>query len=690
MKPPPRPPAQVAATTYDLSPVKEPADIIGAARWKNPMATLGGLAGCGGVDPRFVEGNGKLLADLLLRGLFGEDIDTSQLASVVALDTPIDAVASLDPSPKRRAAFGAVAFGLASLERARGAVEGAAVEVAPGMWRVGNKDNTSATCVIAAAAGSAPARLICAERDRDVMALGPYLARNVPIMSIPGPDLHGELRFSPFVSRFGDEMRQGLKGVPVLLESQATIDEPKFDRAITAAAGAIQAELTALLGDLDKISFDLAVDPSTCLKATGELALKGRASWLAGTMTDRVDRAGPPPAIFWRAPKDSSAVFYARSSDPARFADVLQTLRDLAEGAMTKLNVGKPADRKAVVDLIQMPFSKNANSVQATGFFSEPAPAASKPTASKPAASSLQQTIESTMNSFMGWSLFGVDEGPEQLSKMLKRFVDAYTKQVALATAREKAEARAKDPKGRALWELSEKELEAREKKLPPRSLLTYLLDEADLEVKTLPTMKLVKAPAALGKDALDIEIKIADLPLPDDDLRALDGSGRPDPKKKKETLTLTFHVLLMADGGTTWLAFGQNQADLVKRLLSVKTGAPDTDTLATRAGLEPLRTGKLMSGGFVTLSPITKMATAVTGAVLTLAPGGMPPQVNEIMRMLQALPHRGETPIFFTSEVTGGDAPRSSMSFSVPKAAMEDIGALVMGGVKLAAQFRP
>ncbi|NUQ76994.1 MAG: hypothetical protein HUU21_25960, partial [Polyangiaceae bacterium] len=624
------------------------------------------------------------------RGLFGEDIDTSQLASVVALDTPIDAVASLDPSPKRRAAFGAVAFGLASLERARGAVEGAAVEVAPGMWRVGNKDNTSATCVIAAAAGSAPARLICAERDRDVMALGPYLARNVPIMSIPGPDLHGELRFSPFVSRFGDEMRQGLKGVPVLLESQATIDEPKFDRAITAAAGAIQAELTALLGDLDKISFDLAVDPSTCLKATGELALKGRASWLAGTMTDRVDRAGPPPAIFWRAPKDSSAVFYARSSDPARFADVLQTLRDLAEGAMTKLNVGKPADRKAVVDLIQMPFSKNANSVQATGFFSEPAPAASKPTASKPAASSLQQTIESTMNSFMGWSLFGVDEGPEQLSKMLKRFVDAYTKQVALATAREKAEARAKDPKGRALWELSEKELEAREKKLPPRSLLTYLLDEADLEVKTLPTMKLVKAPAALGKDALDIEIKIADLPLPDDDLRALDGSGRPDPKKKKETLTLTFHVLLMADGGTTWLAFGQNQADLVKRLLSVKTGAPDTDTLATRAGLEPLRTGKLMSGGFVTLSPITKMATAVTGAVLTLAPGGMPPQVNEIMRMLQALPHRGETPIFFTSEVTGGDAPRSSMSFSVPKAAMEDIGALVMGGVKLAAQFRP
>jgi hypothetical protein len=686
-KPPPPAKAQVAATTYDLSPVKEPADIIGAARWKNPLATLGGLAGCGGVDPRFVEGNGKLLADVILRGVLGEEIDTSQLAGVIALDAPIDAVAAIDPSPKRRAAFGAVAIGLASLERARGAVEGAAVEVAPGMWRVGNKDNTDAMCVIAASAGSAPARLICAERDRDVMALGPYLARNVPTMTMPGPDLHGELRFSPVVSRFGNEMRQGLKGVPLLVESQATIDEPRFDRAIADAAGAIQDELTALLGDLDKVSFDLGVDPSTCLKATGELGLKGRASWLAGTMSDRVDRAGPPPAIFWRVPKDSSAAFYARGSDPTRFAAILQTLRDLAEGGMTKLNVGKPADRKAVVDLIAMPFGKDASTVQATGFFDEPAPAA-KPADSKAGGSTPQQAMDSLVSGVMGWSLFGVDEGPEQLSKMLKRFVDAYTKQAALAAAREKAEARAKDPKGRAVWELTDKEREAREKKLPPRSLLTFLLDDMDVESKSLPTMKLVKAPAALGKDALDIEIRLANLSMPGEgDL--LDGSGRQDPKKK-ETLTLTFHILLMADEKTTWLAFGQNPNDLVKRLLSVKTGAPDTATLATRQGLDPLKTGRLMGGGFITLAPVTKIATSVVSTVLTMAPGGMPPQVNEIMRMLQQLPHRGQTPIFFTSEATGGDAPRSSLSFSVPKAAMEDIGAIVMGGVKIAAKSRP
>jgi hypothetical protein len=690
-KPTPPPKAQVAATTYDLSPVTEPPDIIGSARWKNPMATLGGLAGCGGVDPRFVEGNGKLLADLVLRGVLGDEIDTSQLASVVALDAPIDAIAAIDPSPKRRAAFGAVAIGLASLERARGAVEGAAVEVAPGMWRVGSKDNTDATCVIAAAAGSAPARLVCAGRDRDVMALGPYLARNAPAMPSPAADLHGEFRFSPVVSRFGNEMRQGLKGLPLIVESQATIDEPRFDRALGDAAGAIQDELTALLGDLDKVSFDLGVDPSTCLKATGALALKGRASWLAGTVSDRVDRAGPPPAIFWRAPKDSTAAFYGRANDPARFASMLQTLRDLAEGAMTKLNVGKPADRKALVELISMPFSKTSSTVQATGFFEEPAPT-TKPAATKgtgPAAGpAAQQTIDTMVNNLVGWSLFGVDEGPEQLSKMLKRFVDAYTKQVALADARAKAEARAKDPKGRATSELSPKEREAREKKLPPKSLLTFALDEMNIEVKALPTIKLVKAPAALGKDALDIEIKLANLPNPGEELAGLDGSGPRDKGKKAETLTLTFHLLLMADDKSTWLAFGQNPNELVKRLLSVKTGAPDTATLATRPGLDPLKNGKLMGGGFITLAPVTKMMSV--GAGRMIAPGGMPPQVNELLRLLENLPHRGETPIFFTSEATGGDAPRSSLSFSLPKAAMEDIGALVMGGVKLAARFRP
>lgn len=679
------PPAtqQVAASTYDLTPVQEPAGIVGVGRWKNPSATLGGVASCTGLDPRLLEGNGKLLADVVLREVLGGQVDTSQLAGVVALDAPVDVLVALDSSPKRRAPFTAVSLGLVSLERARGAVEGSAVEVAPGMWRVGSKDNTDATCVIAAAAGSAPARLICGERDRDVMALGPYLARNAPTIQLPGADMHGEVRFTAIADLHGNEFRQQLKSIPLVLESQATINEKTFDRAIADAAVGIQQELTALIGDLDKVTFDIGVDSASCFKMSGDLQLKGKASWLAGTISDRADQVGPPPAIFWRLPKDTDAAFYSRGADPARYSEILRTLKGLAEGAMAKANVGKPADRKAFVEIFEMPLSKGTSSVQASGSIVAP------PVTGKAAAApTQQQTIDALSKSFLGWSLLGVDEGPEKFTKQLKRFVDVYTKQAALAVAREKGDRGAKDPKGRATWELSEKEREAREKKLPPKSLLTFLLDEADIESKHLPTMKTVAAPAQLGKSSMAIEIKFAGLPSPAGEM-GLDG-GDKDKKGKKETITITLHLLLMADDKTTWVAFGTEKDELVKRLLSVKAGAPDASTLASRPGLEPLKNGKLMAGGFLTLTPVTKLVGATVGAVAATVPGGLPPEVNEVVKLLNNLPHRGETPIFLTTESAGGSAPRTSLSFTVPKAAMEDIGALVMGGIKVATQLRP
>jgi hypothetical protein len=196
-----------------------------------------------------------------------------------------------------------------------------------------------------------------------------------------------------------------------------------------------------------------------------------------------------------------------------------------------------------------------------------------------------------------------------------------------------------------------------------------------------------VAAPAALGKGALAIELKLAGLPSPLGDAPPLD----PKKPEKKETLTFTMHILLMADGKSTWLAFGNNKDELVKRLLMVKAGAPETQKLSARAGLEPLKRGKFTSGGFLTLVPFTKAIGAGVGAAaMTMGGGSVPPEVQEIMRILGNLPHRGEAPMFFTTEATGGGAPRSTMSFTMSKPVMEDIGALVMGGLKIASRFRP
>lgn len=681
-------PRQAAAPVYDLSPVQEPADIVAMTRWKNPAVTLSSIASCSGMPSDQLDAGGKLLADLILREMLGDAANASELAQAIALDAPIDFVAAMDPSPQPREPFMVVSVGLTSLERARGAIEGGSslTEVGPGMWRVGTEESTDVSCAIAASAGAAPARLICGPRDKDVKALGPYLARNVPTMATAGADVHGELRFTPVSTRYGRELQQQLKFLPIGAQSQLSIGEPRFDRAIVEMATALQDELTALVGELDRVTVDLGVDQATCLKASGALELRGKASWTAGSMVEAASLAGAPPALFWRLPKDSTVAYFRRTSDPARYTSILQTLRSLLEGALTKWNVGTAADRKALVQLIAMPLGKNTSAVQASGQMSAPA---AKPGAKAPKS---QAAAEDLMNGILGWNLVGVDEGPAALTKSMKDFVAAYTRQLALAVTYEKA-AKRDDAKLRAEQARgklpSPTELEAREKQRGPRSVLTPLVDDTDMEAKMLPTLKLVKAPATLGKDALDVEIKISDIPSPENEL-----GPPPDPDKraakKGETLTFTLHLLLMPDDNTTWIAFGMNRDELVKRLLGVKSGAPDTATLASRPGLEPLKNGKLVSGGFVTLLPLTKAVGAGVSFANTLAQGGLPAEVQQIMSLVNTMPHRGESPIFFTTEATANAAPRSEMSFSMPKAVMEDLGWLVMGGMNMAMRARP
>src|SRR5689334_3192387 len=74
---PPQPQAEVAtpaavetgaaAAGNDLSPVSEPADIVGIARWRSPIATAGNLASCAGVAPIIVEVNARMGVDWMLR-----------------------------------------------------------------------------------------------------------------------------------------------------------------------------------------------------------------------------------------------------------------------------------------------------------------------------------------------------------------------------------------------------------------------------------------------------------------------------------------------------------------------------------------------------------------------------------------------------------------------------------------------
>jgi hypothetical protein len=624
-----------APPPIDLSPVAEPADVFVLARWKNPNATLTGISGCAGVPGQLAETSARQLVNKALANAFRGGVDGRQIADAVALDAPLDLAVSLDTGRRGQPqALFAFSVPLTSLDRVKTTLTAAGplVELVPGLWRVGVKDEGDLTCVIGPAAGAAPARLICGQHDKDVMTLGPYLARNVPVAAPPAQDLHAELRFAPVDARYGADLRRYLGFLPSVARSQG-IGEPRFDQALDEAANALAGEGAALMSDLDRISFDLGVDavidggspgaapgsapkpPGTCLVATTTLELKGQSSWLAGTIAEGGAQAGPPPAIFWRAPRDADSTSYGRASDVSRYSGIFRVLRGLVEGKLAQEKIGSEADRKALAALLASPFHKGTNMVIASGHpRGAPPPPAGDATP--------QQLVDDLMSGYLGWSLVGVDEGPEALTKLLKDAVAVYGKKSLLD---------------------------------PVRKLLGN-------DAEYLPAAKLGPGPAALGKGSLDLELKFQ--------------------IEKKKSVRFSLHALLMADGkGTTWVAFGADRDELVKHLLAVKSGAPDAGTLASRPGLEPLRSTAAVGSGFVTLATLTRSLSSLARTPASSRSA----QLADLAAALNGMPHHGETPIFVTTKVLPGAGPRAEVALQMQKGTFEDLGSVVLAALRIA-----
>lgn len=626
------------ATTAAYPPAAEPSGVVATARWKNPAATLATSSTCAGVPPAVLDAILKVGVDELFNEVLRGGADTKALAGLVAQDAPVDAVVAIDPASKRPNAFAAVAVGLTSLEAARKAIEtgGPATELAPGVWKVGGKERRSARCAVAAGGGGAPARLVCGDSDKDLVALAAWMARTLPGQPSVAADLHGEARFAPVEQRWGADLKQILRQLPLLAKGEVGIGEPKFDDAVVEAATAAQEDLVALMADLDRVTLDVSLASGSCqLVGTGALQMRNKTSWFTQTMVDRPERQGPPPALFWRLPKDSTSASFGRGSDPARYTRVLKIIRNLVDGGLTKAKVGSPADRKALTDIIVMPLGKDTNIVQGTGRFAPVAPA-------KPGATlTSQQKMEGLMGSTVGWTVVGLDEGPDNLTKWLKELVAVWNRA--------------------GLQGPLKKELGA---------------DTA----KSLPVVKTVPAPRELGAGAMAIEIKVPNIDDPDDPpFDAKTGKMKANRKK----ITLTFHIVVMGEDKTTWLAVGSKKDELLKRLVSVKAGAPDANTLATRPGLEPLKQGKNLGGGFFTLAPIVDAAKSA--AEVAMPSGPPPPEVAELLSALNNLPNKGETPMLLTFQVAAGNAPRIAGSLQVSKGTMEDVAKLASAAASAA-----
>lgn len=625
--PPPAPVAAPAEPPLDLSPVPEPATLVATARWKNMASTLGAFDKMTNLPFR--------LQQEIERALGG-----AEATKALKLDGNADMAAMLEPggasTPELYVAF---SLPLRSADEARSAAERQGVSlrpVRPGVWRSGRRrfgGQRSMTCDIAASQGDAGARLVCARRERELDALGPFLARTLPGQTVGSGDLSLRVRMQPVRETYGRFLettgRAFGPAAALALAGRVGISDPLVGETVGDLAG----EAADLVQDLDLVSFDATLEPGGAYaKAVGAVRFRGKRAWTTRVLTYKNDQAGPPPPIFWQAPKDSDSVSYARGTDRELARAPLKRLGALAS-ALTRPILPEPDRRALERAFVNLPVY-GATSVTASGHL-DPSPPA------KPAASTPAERVRAARDAFaqsLGWTVYGVD-GPHVALK-------DWLRDVATAAS------------GRGVQQLFEKSDELKRVK---------------------PTFKSVPPPAGLPARTSAFEFSAT---IDSDLLDRSSGQSVPGATPKKGPAAakgkLSALIVVMPDGvDRTWVGVAADPAVVKKYLLSVRANAPAENKLSAREGLETLRDEKHLSAAFSSLAGLTSSLRG-GGLLASLASlAGEQRPFGEIDTALAALPHKGQTPVFLIGEGTAGDTPSNSLELRVRRETIEDAVAL-------------
>ena len=592
-----------------------PGEIVLQARWKSPEQTIKTMAAFAKLPSSLVKQGVDEMVKEIVKETLRSKVDVRKFAKVVDAAAPIDLVVALDTkragsTPRPMYGF---SFGLTSLGRALDASKGKPRKIAAGMWRLGDDNSWGAPCAVVATGGKIPARVVCGDRTRDLLSLGPYLGKTLGNQAATGGDFHAEIRLRGLFNKYGAKWSRKVKGLPILAE-EGKIGVPAFDDALMDAAAALAAEAGSLIHDLDRLDFDVSVDATKGVVAKGRVRFAGKHSWLVQSIADTASVAGPAPPIFWAAPKTSAAAGFGYSADPARYNGVFKTARVLLKGLLEKEKIGTAADRQAIAKLLSMPFKKHTAGMQATGYFGKKL--------------SKSNMFLDLIGGSVGWQLMGIEQKATDLRAYFQDVVKVYN-----------------------------------------RATLQKLMKKAlGSEAKYLPKVRTVRAPASLGRGALDIEIAVANIENP---MSGLKSKGRATGPKKK--VTLKMHLLLMADGKRTWMGFAFDRNKLAKLMVKTKANK-SADSLASLSTLGIFKAGKHTSGAFTTLAGLLDSLKPAIEAGLSLAP----PEVvkgpgKQVLNLLKSLPNKGATPItFLTSAKQSGEA---SFRMSLPGATLADLG---------------
>jgi hypothetical protein len=581
---------------------------------------------------RSIETLGKL--PMRLDSVLDKELGDRDLTALIKLDASIDIALALDPAARsiKDDPIVAVSLPLKNLNDALAYAgrAGKPSQIKPGVYRVGRTGNMM--CDLSVAIGDAPARLVCGEHERDVDELRPWLTRGSPTAQFGAADVHAELRAGPARERVQAEIGADLAALPSeaanIFRKKTHLSSPALLDAITSAAR----EGLAFGDDVDSLAIDISLDPAaTQASFSSSIKFKANNSWVTKALTGRNDKAGPPPAIFWQAPKDSDSVIYTHGTDPKLFAGI----KDSTSKILNELtrDVLKDKDRESLVSLVNsIPLVETSGTVSARGHVDHKMGARIAPEKYSPA--DAIKASQAYISGLLGWAVVGVDAKADPQIAWLRQLAKTY----------------------------NEKSLQETVKKTLGK----------DLQSK-VPTVKIVGAPRGTPAGTVALEIAIS---LDSHDLWSSHGREhgyREHPKGPAAKGTFTFTIVVMPDGDRTWVAFGSDTAALASHLAAVKDGAPKDGTIASREGLESLKTGPNTAAGFLSMAGLAHASRSSLRTVLSHR------EHSRIEEAIGSLPHKGETPVLLLGTGATGATPSGTLEVRLQKGNIEDLSAFVL-----------
>jgi len=530
----PEPGAIASGPTPDLSPVPAPASLVAVGRLGNPIGAVDLLAGWA-----------KFPVDI--RALASKN--EPELASLLVFDAPIELAVALDenglgnvPQP-----FAVVSLGVSSVDAtvAFAKRKGQSVRMQrPGVYQIVKGE--SPVCAVAAAAGKAPARLVCGDRQEDIDALLAYATRGLPTESFGKADLHVELRAEPLRRRYAKELRQLKTMATPFVLSELSMDSPRFDRALADAVHGLTDEVLALSEDVDKIRIEANLDRGAgMIDAKTSFKFRGQSSWTVQTMVDASKRGKGVPEMFWKLPKESELATFGVGANAKRYETMRKTLAELMDGALEKEKVPRKV-RDQLSELLLDSWTTEGDVVYAHGEVTPP-PAPAEPGS----AAAARERVRAQL----GWYIVGLDEKPAKykgyLDKVVKLYNDAQLRQVV----------------------------------------------DKRLKIKPAALPKL----ASRGGRGLPAGATVYELVLPGAYFEKMEAVPT---GKQGGVPALSIVVILVPDGDRTWVGFSADEKALTAKLVEMKKG---DSTLASREGIAPLKTSKGVSGGFFTVGNLVK-----------------------------------------------------------------------------------